>query len=593
MRDHDSNVLRRAADSGADVSRSPGRRTLTMGLPAGRPGAGSEPGAAVQGAEPANAGAAAERASFTSQMLDAAVRPDLHEMPCVQAKLSLGGAGDAYEQEADRVAAQVVQSIGSPGAGAGPRERATPAVMAKSSGGGGGDSDGGGLSAHVERGIQGARGGGAAMATEVRDQMERAFGYDFSAVRIHTDGNADAQARAIGARAFAVGSDLFFRASEYQPHSATGLELLAHELTHVVQQAGGAGATVQRALGMEFECSNFAVACTREAAKGDVIARGDMWKMVYELTAAGESVCEFVIEPAANTRKELKKGVKGARDFAKRLTKKKTTTIGDFTVKADGPAMAAIQVTVGAPLDRMPEIMDSFDSDKEKRALGTYQKMEREKVVAPDGTEFQDLPKETRGFILLLMDYLRRGWVPKEYRPKHPPKDSGEQFVKAIFEMMARNDFTSIFSTLSGGEKDRISRQSMSRGVRVMKQAWVKFIVEHALEPDHRGLETLLGEQMVNHKIKGWDESGAGPERGAWLTDLPHQDLLTDRGYMGIGKMGDRMDRRKSDGKGAPLIEMRSPYQSSKDVSQWKKLALEAWDTYVHAVGGDDVERGG
>lgn len=90
----------------------------------------------------------------------------------------------------------------------------------------------------IEAAIQRARGGGQALARDAREQMEAAFQADFGDVRIHTDTEADTLNRAVNARAFTVGSDIFFRQGEYKPGSSDGRELLAHELTHVVQQIG-------------------------------------------------------------------------------------------------------------------------------------------------------------------------------------------------------------------------------------------------------------------------------------------------------------------------------------------------------------------
>ena len=68
--------------------------------------------------------------------------------------------------------------------------------------------------------------------------MEASFGADFRGVRVHTGSEADALNSAVHARAFTTGHDIFFRAGEYNPQSSGGRELLAHELTHVVQQTG-------------------------------------------------------------------------------------------------------------------------------------------------------------------------------------------------------------------------------------------------------------------------------------------------------------------------------------------------------------------
>jgi hypothetical protein len=70
--------------------------------------------------------------------------------------------------------------------------------------------------------------------------MEPRFGYDFSGVRIHTDARAAELAGAIQARAFAVGQEIFFGAGEFAPETSHGRQLMAHELTHVVQQERGA-----------------------------------------------------------------------------------------------------------------------------------------------------------------------------------------------------------------------------------------------------------------------------------------------------------------------------------------------------------------
>ena len=90
----------------------------------------------------------------------------------------------------------------------------------------------------AERSIDQARGGGHGMDHGTRTRMETAFGADFSGVRIHTDRRADGLSQSLSARAFTTGRDVFFRQGEYNPGSSSGRELLAHELTHVVQQNG-------------------------------------------------------------------------------------------------------------------------------------------------------------------------------------------------------------------------------------------------------------------------------------------------------------------------------------------------------------------
>ncbi|MBD2681001.1 DUF4157 domain-containing protein [Nostoc paludosum FACHB-159] len=92
---------------------------------------------------------------------------------------------------------------------------------------------------NLEASINQARGGGQVMADNIREPMEQAFGADFSGVKVHTDAQSDQLNQSIQARAFTTGQDVFFRQGEYNPGSRGGQELLAHELTHVVQQSGG------------------------------------------------------------------------------------------------------------------------------------------------------------------------------------------------------------------------------------------------------------------------------------------------------------------------------------------------------------------
>ncbi|MBD2658024.1 DUF4157 domain-containing protein [Aphanizomenon flos-aquae] len=100
---------------------------------------------------------------------------------------------------------------------------------------------------NLETSIQGARGSGQPLDENIRQPMEKAFGgVDFSQVKVHNDAVSDQLNQSIQARAFTTGQDLFFRGGEYNPSSRGGQELIAHELTHVVQQGGAS--QIQRQL---------------------------------------------------------------------------------------------------------------------------------------------------------------------------------------------------------------------------------------------------------------------------------------------------------------------------------------------------------
>jgi hypothetical protein len=99
----------------------------------------------------------------------------------------------------------------------------------------------------LEKRINSARSGGQSLSENVRSNMEAAFGVDFSSVRVHTDSEADVMNKQLGALAFTTGHDVFFREGEYNPSSDSGEKLIAHELTHVVQQRNR-GEQLQREL---------------------------------------------------------------------------------------------------------------------------------------------------------------------------------------------------------------------------------------------------------------------------------------------------------------------------------------------------------
>jgi uncharacterized protein DUF4157 len=82
-------------------------------------------------------------------------------------------------------------------------------------------------------------GGGSPLAPEVRADMEGRLGHDFGDVRVHTDGKAHESAVSVNAQAYTVGSDVVFQSGRYDPGSSEGKTMLAHELTHVVQQRSG------------------------------------------------------------------------------------------------------------------------------------------------------------------------------------------------------------------------------------------------------------------------------------------------------------------------------------------------------------------
>jgi hypothetical protein len=112
------------------------------------------------------------------------------------------------------------------------------AAFARFAESGSGILPGGRVHPDVESAIAAARGGGRALDAPVRERVGEALDDPLADVRVHADERADALARSVSARAFTTGTDIFFAHGEYRPRTASGDALLAHELTHVVQQRG-------------------------------------------------------------------------------------------------------------------------------------------------------------------------------------------------------------------------------------------------------------------------------------------------------------------------------------------------------------------
>lgn len=98
----------------------------------------------------------------------------------------------------------------------------------------------------LSAGIRSCQGGGSALPTSVRTKMENSIGADFSRVRVHDDSKAHQMSTELNAHAFTVGNDVFFNKGKYNPESKAGKHLLAHELTHTVQQGTAIQTQIQK-----------------------------------------------------------------------------------------------------------------------------------------------------------------------------------------------------------------------------------------------------------------------------------------------------------------------------------------------------------
>jgi Domain of unknown function (DUF4157) len=145
----------------------------------------------------------------------------------LQRRLAIGAINDPLEQEADRVADQVLAAPAHPAVSGAPPRIQRYAGQAF----GGMDT----APTSVDRVLASS---GKSLDPALRQNMERRFGQDFSRVRVHTGGAAEQSARDVNADAYTVGNNVVFGAGQFAPGYHDGLRLLAHELTHVVQQSG-------------------------------------------------------------------------------------------------------------------------------------------------------------------------------------------------------------------------------------------------------------------------------------------------------------------------------------------------------------------
>src|SRR5271166_4204260 len=176
----------------------------------------------------------------------------------VQAKLAVSQPDDPYEQEADRVADQVLRKVATERLTRGgydgdsriqraedenptgnPIVEQINAVLDRDGVQAKSEARGVNVSADFESRLADAKGSGSSIPQPVRAEMEDAFGADFSGVRLHTDPNAADMSRDIGAHAFTHGSDIYFNRGAFNPSTSEGKYLLAHELAHTIQQNGG------------------------------------------------------------------------------------------------------------------------------------------------------------------------------------------------------------------------------------------------------------------------------------------------------------------------------------------------------------------
>ncbi|HKP14008.1 MAG TPA: DUF4157 domain-containing protein, partial [Blastocatellia bacterium] len=433
----------------------------------------------------------------------------------IQPKLEVNAPGDIYEQEADRVAEHVMRAPE-------PRLQRACACGDKC------DSCQAKQPAQRPAQFQAAHEGASASASTdappivhqaiassgqpldstTRGFMESRFGYDFSGVRVHAGAVAAQSAREVNARAYTVGHDIVFGAGRFAPGTQAGRRLLAHELTHVVQQSGAgrrdaarslaqredspaaaeqpaplsinAPVTqrmLQRDIGFEFQTENLIV-----GAKGRHLPRkfGKVLHKVppsdkngLELQTDTGSVAEFEtfhfrkfsdlekqVQDAVNVVQDIKKDPKAfpfnqeARLRTEGLLnkgEKLEVLISDTSFKADiqyTEGFALSQFESAAKEHERPEILNPTLKKAQKildDALKTAKTSGKVKV------------DNLRGFLQVIVDYILNA-------QDRPSKRSHVSPVKARFRLMSRTNFSAMFNSVLSADEQSLFKQILKSG---------------------------------------------------------------------------------------------------------------------------------
>lgn len=545
-----------------------------------------------------------DRQGCPSHHLGDGRRSDARAAPAgVQPRLKVGAARGPGEAEADRVAAGM----------SGPANR----------------SEGG-----VRRTLAPPRdddratlrlGAGTGLPSGERAFFEPRFGVSFAHVRIHTDSGAAAASDALGARAFTTGRDIVFGAGQYRPGSTVGRNLLAHELTHTVQQASGAGShEIQRAMKFELQNKSSFIHAWDEATgevprlprkfgSRDYIYKGASgarlesetdgqvefetewerkWpklaaqlKEAYEMTKAINASPTVRIAGTTYRRFPAKFPIPHLRTRGWRLTKqerRKGKTFEDNSTKdhADRPLKptehlvvhvkkpdwpAYIQISESMEMSQYPSLMRRYELDKyDPSSPGSKQKKKS-----------FDVEGKVTSIADGIIDHVTKG-----FRPKGDVSDL-RGFVELIVNLVVRGQYPAS-SPIGKAAKYTFA---------IMSRTHLGSVHKHVLTDEERELfrrfvadaQPLLLDKLGLTKRSKFFVHGHGgsnkanPEILAWLNGLTHhRDLLSalhhGRGEIS-GAMGKfRVNEEEKEQKGLVRFEVRITAGNVAKASKWEEF---------------------
>jgi len=437
----------------------------------------------------------------------------------------------------------------------------------------------------------------------VRAPLEQVMGAEFDQVRVHTSHHADDLARFLGARAFTTGHDIFFRRGQYEPSTRAGQRVLAHELTHVIQQAAssiqGRGALVQRLVGFEFETDwgvHGRANPARKPGPEQRLRKHTAYKQGQGFTVQVDEASrgfkepdyaglarqiEFVVGPHPEsptggqalyqTMRALMAEARTLEDRAKARKKDQKGfrypgAIQDMWVFPDAKKTATpeiharAQATVGLSLPAISRfgLLPEEELRRTERTQGfTFSHANRAATLVSHRTPFirgaqaaAQIPgasEDLSGLVTLLVHYIK---------VFHNPNTPIEDYVKGHLPLLAKTDFAAMFSHLPETEKNRYNRDP---------RAFARLVLE-TVNQDTDFNVTKHMPVIPDRLLAGGGHFDL--TLGAWLSWIAHGiDLLTsknDRRLFGLGDLGKGMTKGKrvdvAPGTGKPrmILEFRS-----------------------------------
>lgn len=546
--------------------------------------------------------------------------------PIIQTKLIVGSSSDPLEQEADRIADQVM-STSSHSVVSG-----TPLRIQRFSGHSAADAVT--APASVDRVLASS---GRPLEPALRHDMEQRFGHDFSRVSVHTDHEAATTARQVGAIAYTVGHQIVFDSGRFAPETPRGRRLLAHELSHTIQQGAAlprqAGErmvhtklrpTLQRSMGFEFQTDNIVTTNTgrqfprkfpnKKAGLGQFFHKG---KTGVELQTDNGSVMEFETDPF-RTWSDLKARIQEAVDIVAEIKRdpkkfpfnqekafkdKKLLPTGEKLVVdiRDSTFIAHIQSTEGLALSQYESLLKEHEVRIPAKFVDPVIKdaqdiLDTVKMANPSITTNTD---NLRGLLQMIINYLRRA--------REIPADlTDPEVVKAHFRLMHRTSFSSMFSDLLTKDEKTLFKEivktnaiSSKFGLSATDPVFASGYWGHignmkALFSRGKIVVLATEDEKTFHncadkkKTPGIDTTKCKlsfPDSditvGKWLTSIVSRkkDLLSHPAS-GSESMGKLQVARKGEEKGLAIIETRG-YQSrptrSQPVTKWLDFAEDVF----------------